>query len=70
MDSSTLTKTPKRGERDESSLLPFRRARHSNFLKRDLEDPPNDLFVLFNPAAIAVERRDWSEAMDYSAVMC
>jgi hypothetical protein len=45
-------------------------ARHSNILKRDLEDRPNDPFVLFNLAAIAVDWRDWSEAMDYSAVMC
>jgi hypothetical protein len=69
MDSSTLTETPNGGEDDASSLLPILGARHSNILKRDLKDRPNDPFVLFNLAEIAVEWRDWSGAMDYSAVM-
>jgi hypothetical protein len=32
---------------------------------RELEDRPNDPFVLFNLGAIAVERRAWTEALDF-----
>jgi glycosyltransferase involved in cell wall biosynthesis len=39
--------------------------RDTNILKRELEDRPNDPFVLFNLGAIAVERRDWSEALGF-----
>jgi glycosyltransferase involved in cell wall biosynthesis len=39
--------------------------RDTKILKRELEDRPNDPFVLFNLGAIAVERRDWNEALEY-----
>ena len=39
--------------------------RDTKILKAELEDRPNDPFVLFNLGAIAVERRDWSEALGY-----
>ena len=34
-------------------------------LKHELEDRPNDPFVLFNLGAIAGERREWREAIAY-----
>jgi glycosyltransferase involved in cell wall biosynthesis len=39
--------------------------RDTKILKRELEDRPDDPFVLFNLGAIAVERRDWNEALEY-----
>ena len=39
--------------------------RDTKILKAELEDRPNDPFVLFNLGAIAVERRDWNEALEY-----
>jgi tetratricopeptide (TPR) repeat protein len=39
--------------------------RDTKILKRELDDRPNDPFVLFNLGAIAVERRDWNEALDF-----
>ncbi len=39
--------------------------RDTKILERELEDRPNDPFVLFNFGAIAVERRAWSEALDF-----
>jgi tetratricopeptide (TPR) repeat protein len=39
--------------------------RDTKILKRELDDRPNDPFVLFNLGAIAVERRDWNEAIDF-----
>ena len=39
--------------------------RDTKILKAELEDRPNDPFVLFNLGAIAVERRDWSEALEF-----
>jgi glycosyltransferase involved in cell wall biosynthesis len=39
--------------------------RDTKILKRELADRPNDPFVLFNLGAIAVERRDWNEALEY-----
>jgi tetratricopeptide (TPR) repeat protein len=39
--------------------------RDVQILKRELEDRPNDPFVLFNLGAVAVERRAWPEALGY-----
>ena len=39
--------------------------RDTKILMAELEDRPNDPFVLFNLGAIAVERRDWNEALEY-----
>jgi tetratricopeptide (TPR) repeat protein len=39
--------------------------RDSTILKRELEDRPNDPFVLFNLGAIAVEGREWSKALGF-----
>ena len=39
--------------------------RDTTILKRELEDRPNDPFVLFNLGAIAVERRAWAGALDF-----
>jgi uncharacterized protein HemY len=39
--------------------------RDTKILKAELEDRPNDPFVLFNLGAIAVERRDWNEALGF-----
>ena len=39
--------------------------RDMQILKRELEDRPNDPFVLFNLGAIAGERREWREAIAY-----
>ena len=39
--------------------------RDTKILERELEDRPNDPFVLFNLGAIAVERRAWAEALDF-----
>jgi len=37
--------------------------RDTKILRRELEDRPNDPFVLFNLGAIAVERKDWTGAL-------
>ena len=39
--------------------------RDMQILKRELEDRPNDPFVLFNLGVIAGERREWREAIVY-----
>ena len=39
--------------------------RDTRILKRELEDRPDDPFVLFNLGAIAVERREWHEALGF-----
>ena len=39
--------------------------RDTKILNRELEDRPNDPFVLFNLGAIAVERRAWHEALGF-----
>ena len=39
--------------------------RDSRILTRELEDRPGDPFVLFNLGAVAVERRDWHEALGF-----
>jgi tetratricopeptide (TPR) repeat protein len=39
--------------------------RDSKILRRELEDRPDDPFVLFNLGAIAVERRQWLEALGF-----
>ena len=39
--------------------------RDIRILKRELEDRPDDPFVLFNLGAIAVERQAWAEALDF-----
>ena len=39
--------------------------RDIRLLRLDLEDRPNDPFVLFNLGAIANERRDWSGSLTY-----
>ena len=36
--------------------------RDTKILKRELQDRPDDPFVLFNLGAIAIERRDWHES--------
>ena len=38
--------------------------RDIKILKHELEDRPNDPFVLFNLGAIAIERHDWHEALE------
>jgi hypothetical protein len=39
--------------------------RDAAILKRELEERPDDPFVLFNLGAIAVERREWPEALAF-----
>jgi tetratricopeptide (TPR) repeat protein len=39
--------------------------RDTKILKAELDDRPNDPFVLFNLGAIAVERREWKDAIGY-----
>ena len=39
--------------------------RDTRILKRELEERPNEPFVLFNLGAIAVERREWPEALGF-----
>ena len=39
--------------------------RDIKILKCELEDRPDDPFILFNLGAIAVERRDWHEALRF-----
>jgi glycosyltransferase involved in cell wall biosynthesis len=39
--------------------------RDTKILERELEDRPNDPFVLFNLGAIAVELRAWPESLDF-----
>ena len=39
--------------------------RDIRILKRELEERPDDPFVLFNLGAIAVERREWHEALGF-----
>jgi tetratricopeptide (TPR) repeat protein len=39
--------------------------RDTAILKRELEERPDDPFVLFNLGAIAVERREWPEALAF-----
>ena len=39
--------------------------RDARILQEELKDRPDDPFVLFNLGAIAIERRDWSGALDY-----
>ena len=37
----------------------------TRILRDELNDRPDDPFVLFNLGAIAIERQDWREALDY-----
>jgi Flp pilus assembly protein TadD len=39
--------------------------RDAAILKRELEQRPDDPFVLFNLGAIAIERREWPEALAF-----
>ena len=39
--------------------------RDIKILERELEDRPDDPFVLFNLGAIAIERREWHEALGF-----
>ena len=39
--------------------------RDTRILKRELEDRPDDPFILFNLGAIAIERRNWQDALGF-----
>ncbi|MGO9921519.1 MAG: glycosyltransferase, partial [Isosphaeraceae bacterium] len=39
--------------------------RDAKILREELADRPNDPFVLFNLGAIAIERQDWRQALEY-----
>jgi glycosyltransferase involved in cell wall biosynthesis len=39
--------------------------RDSRILREELKDRPNDPFVLFNLGSIAIEQRDWRQALEY-----
>jgi hypothetical protein len=39
--------------------------RDIRLLRLDLQDHPNDPFILFNLGAIAIERREWREAIGF-----
>ncbi len=39
--------------------------RHANILRQELAERPDDPFVLFNLGSIAIERRDWLQAIEH-----